>query len=216
MKKIHPFIRALGLFLIITAPILFLPKGDFLLWLNDLHTPFWDTFFKYATYIGDGVVPAIIIILLLFVSYYKSLVFTAAILLETLIVQGIGKRGFFSHLERPKNFFGEDVVLNFVEGVNVHGHHTFPSGHTGVAFVWLCFLALTINRKWGIPMFLVALIAALSRVYILQHFFIDIYFGALIGTASVWVVKYWLDHATQLGEKPPWQRGFLGDRLKFQ
>lgn len=215
MKNLHPFIWAHLVFLIVAAPILFLPKGDFLLWLNDLHTPFWDSFYKYATYLGDGIIPAVIIVLLLFVSYYKTIVFTSAILLETLIVQGIGKRGFFSHLVRPKKFFGEDVVLNFVDGVGVHGHHTFPSGHTGVAFVLFSFLALSVNRKWGVPLFLVALIVAISRVYILQHFFIDIYFGALIGTASVLISRYFFDEKTTLYEKQAWQKGLLGERFKL-
>ncbi|MCF8231313.1 MAG: phosphatase PAP2 family protein [Bacteroidales bacterium] len=215
MKNLHPFIRAHLVFLVIAVPILFLPKGKFLLWLNDLHTPFWDSFFKYATYLGDGIIPAVLIVLLLFVNYYRTLVFTAAILLETLIVQGVGKRGFFSHLVRPKKFFGEDVALNFVEGVNVHGYHTFPSGHTAVAFVLFCFLALSINRKWGIPLFLIALIVGISRVYILQHFFIDIYFGALIGTASVLIIQYFFQQRTNISQNPAWHKGLLGERLKL-
>lgn len=216
MQKLHPFLRAQVVFLIIAIPLFLFPKGTFLLWLNDLHSPFLDVFFRFTTYIGDGLVPAIIIVFLLFVSYYKTIVFTGAILLETAIVQGLGKQWLFSHLVRPKKYFSEDVILNFVEGVNVHGHHTFPSGHTGVAFVWLCFLALSVDKKWGLPLFLVAFLAALSRVYILQHFFVDIYFGSLIGTVSVILVKYLFETKTSLTEKPAWQKGLLGDRLSWQ
>lgn len=215
MRINHPFIRAHLVFLVISLPLLFYPKGTFLLWLNEHHTSFLDPFFKYATYIGDGIVPAVIILLLLFVSFYRTIIFTSAILLETLIVQGPGKQWLFSHLVRPKNFFGEEAVLNFVEGVNVHGYHTFPSGHTGVTFVWLAFLALSVNRKWGIPLFLVAFLSALSRVYILQHFFVDIYFGSLIGIASVLIAKYFFQQKTNLAEKPGWQKGILGERLKL-
>jgi len=215
MKINHPFIRAHLVFLVISLPLFFYPKGTFLLWFNQQHTPFLDTFFKYATYIGDGIVPAVIILLLLFVNFYRTIVFTSAIFLETLIVQGLGKQWLFSHLVRPKNYFGEDVVLNFVEGVNVYGHHTFPSGHTGVAFVWLGFLALSINRKWGIPLFLVAFLASLSRVYIFQHFFVDIYFGSLIGTASVLIAQYFFQQKTTLAEKAGWQKGIFGERLKL-
>lgn len=213
MRKLHPFLQAHMIFLIIAIPLFFFPKGTFLLWLNDLHTPPYGQFFRYITFLGDGILPAIFILLLLFVSYYKTILFTAAILLETAIVQGLGKQWLFSHLVRPKKFFGEHIILNFVEGVNVHGHHTFPSGHTGVAFVWLCFLALSVNKKWGLPLFLVAFIAALSRVYILQHFFVDIYFGSLIGTVAVVLVKYLFDTKTSLAEKPGWQKGLLGNRL---
>lgn len=209
MKKANPFFQAHLVFLILCAPLVFLPKGSFELWLNELHTPWLDVFFRYITYLGDGVTSALLVVILLTFNYYKTIVYTTAILFDTFVIQVLGKRLFFPHLVRPKNFYGEEIVLNFVEGVKTHGHHTFPSGHTGSAFVWLGFLALILPRKYGLVLFFIALMAGVSRVYIQQHFFIDIYVGSIIGTASVLLSQYFFGNFTNLHLNNKLQRGLF-------
>lgn len=207
--KSHPFIKAQIAFLILTIPLLIIEKGTFELWLNKLHTPFFDQFFKYATYLGDGVTAAIFGVILLTFSYYRTIIFTVAILFDTILIQFVGKKLLFSHIVRPKKFFADDVVLNFVEGVKVHGNHSFPSGHTGAAFVWISFLALLLPKKYGIPVFIFALIVGMSRVYLVQHFFMDVYVASIIGTGSVWLSQYCFDNKTHLAENASWQKGLI-------
>ncbi|BDD04084.1 hypothetical protein AUTU_15670 [Aureibacter tunicatorum] len=170
------------------ALLLIYPKGQLELWLNDQHTQFGDLFFKYVTYLGDGALFAVLGIATLFVRYSYFVLLAKIIVLQTLIVQ-VMKRFVFD-LPRPKLFFENyDVALNFVEGVKVHGHHSFPSGHTASAFVIFIFLSLILkNRYFTIFGLLVAGLVGISRVYLLQHFFVDIFFGSIIGVFSVAVV----------------------------
>lgn len=209
MKSIHPFIKAHIWFVVLTIPLIFLEKGTIELWLNGRHTAFLDTFFRYTTFVGDGIVAAIFAVILLTFSYYKTIVYTTSILLTTLLIQGLGKKVLFPHLVRPKNFFPDEVTLNFVENFKTHGYQTFPSGHTGAGFTWLCFLALMLPKKYGLPLFLIALLVGISRVYLLQHFFIDIYAGSIIGTGAVLLSNYYFGHHTTLGNKPSLQKGLL-------
>ena len=51
------------LFVVVGAIVLLTTKkGDTLLYINSLHTPFWDMFFKNATHLGDGIIFGIMLI----------------------------------------------------------------------------------------------------------------------------------------------------------
>src|SRR5690606_8964394 len=87
-------------------------------------------------------------------------------------------------LPRPKGFFSEQILskLHFVEGVNIYPHYSFPSGHTTAAFSMMFFLAIiTPNRYLKVIFAIYASIMGLSRVYLVQHFLIDIIAGSIIG-----------------------------------
>ncbi|MDZ7774573.1 MAG: hypothetical protein U5L09_02645 [Bacteroidales bacterium] len=147
MKHFSPFVKAHLLFLILALPLVMLDKGTVELWLNARHTPFLDSFFRYTTVVGDGITAALFALILLTFSYYKTIVYTTAILLNTFLDTG-WKKGVVLALVRPKNFFPDDVTLNFVENFKTYGYQTFPSGHTGAAFTWLSFLALLLPKIW--------------------------------------------------------------------
>jgi membrane-associated phospholipid phosphatase len=102
--------------------------------------------------------------------------------------------------------------LTFVAGVDVHtGATSFPSGHTMTAFALYGLLAfLLTEKKWiGFFLSLLAIGAAISRVYLVQHFLQDIYLGSLMGfsLAVLWYSiqkgwsKEWLDHNLWLSLK---------------
>jgi membrane-associated phospholipid phosphatase len=64
-------------------------------------------------------------------------------------------------------------------------HNSFPSGHATTTFSLFCLLSLlAVKRGWGWLWFALALLAAYSRVYLGQHFFGDIFAGAVIGTSA--------------------------------
>jgi membrane-associated phospholipid phosphatase len=53
-----------------------------------------------------------------------------------------------------------------------------------------------------------AILVGLSRVYLLQHFFIDIYFGSLIGFL-IGIITYTLMESSSLSGKSSLKRGLL-------
>jgi membrane-associated phospholipid phosphatase len=61
---------------------------------------------------------------------------------------------------------------------------SFPSGHTATAFSMFFLLALIYNKKGvGLVCCLLAIIAGFSRMYLLQHFLLDVLAGSILGVA---------------------------------
>ena len=104
-------------------------------------------------------------------------------------------KSFFAH-DRPLMYL-ENMNLadqiNFVEGVQLLiGKTSFPSGHTMSAFALYGLVAFMFSRKkiWGVVLFIFALLIGMSRNYLVQHFFQDIYLGALMGF-GLSILFYW-------------------------
>jgi membrane-associated phospholipid phosphatase len=182
-----PFLAfCLAMLLVLAYPLLFFPKGELVLLINEHHTTTLDFFFKYVTHLGDGTVMAILLVGLLLVSYKLSILTAFSIIFQAIIVS-IFKRWLFKGLERPTAYL-DGMDWHFVEGVNVHTTNTFPSGHTTTGFALFALLMIAFNNRnyiLSILFFLMASFVGLSRVYLLQHFLVDIYFGAVFGILSV-------------------------------
>jgi membrane-associated phospholipid phosphatase len=182
----------IGLFLIFVLlggwVLTMIQKGDVVLWLDVHHTPLLDIFFKYATRMGEGLV---VIALIGFVGLYRFRHFVYGALamgVSTGIIQSL-KHFVFPHMDRPKVVLAA-MDLHFVEGVHVNSHFSFPSGHSASAFTLFTVMALsTKNKALGVLWFFLALFVAGSRMYLKQHFFMDIYTGGIIGFVTA-VVFY--------------------------
>lgn len=164
-----------------------IPKGELLLLINKNHRPFLDLLFKYSTFLGDGIMFGVLA--LVFVFKKRALIIDVALtgLLQLSLV-ALLKHVIFDGMPRPKNFFNDVPNLHFVEGVKVHMWNSFPSGHTTTAFGVATLLAFTIFKKnpfMQVFVFCMAFLAGYSRVYLLQHFFVDVYAGAILGFLTV-------------------------------
>jgi membrane-associated phospholipid phosphatase len=178
--------------LFITPVILFIPKGVSHLFINRYHLPLTDIFFKYFTNLGDGLMPFIIALVMAFFSYRKSILILASGIISGLLAQ-ILKRIIFINAIRPAKFF-ESSTLHFVDGVKMYLEHSFPSGHSATIFaLCLCLASLTTSNLKKIVLFCTAILVAFSRVYLSQHFLMDIYAGSIIGILSAAVVIIYLD-----------------------
>jgi membrane-associated phospholipid phosphatase len=180
------FFLPLLLFLVLGLAVEFtMGSHAFTFRVNAQHTPYLDAFFRFATWLGDGVTIGLVILLLLFIRYRFALVLGLAILLNTVVTQWL--KHSFDH-DRPARVLSEHA-LPFVEGVKLYYHHGFPSGHTSAAFCLYATLAFfAIRKQTGLMYFFVALLVGFSRIYLLQHFLEDVLFGATIGTLSAMVV----------------------------
>ena len=102
-------------------------------------------------------------------------------------------------VDRPITYFKkngrvEEVVQ--VPGVELNaGQTSFPSGHTMSAFGLASLLALMAGkqgRKRVLFLALLAILVAISRVFLVQHFLVDVLGGALLGMGVSGLV-WWLN-----------------------
>ncbi|TAF34967.1 MAG: phosphatase PAP2 family protein [Cytophagales bacterium] len=188
------FLWLWGYFFVGALYILSFERGHSVLLLNDFHWPWLDFIAKYGTHLGDGLVAPVLVLVLLFVRYYDAAWLALAFIIESTIVR-ILKQLIFSDVPRPKAFFDSHVVLNFVEGVEVHSWQSMPSGHTATAFVIFSVLAFQKNHPlWHALLCCLAIFAGLTRVYLCQHFFSDVYIGSVLGCVSLLIASYVLNN----------------------
>lgn len=154
---------------------------------NQCYNGFSDWFFSHITHLGDGLFVAIFGLVLALYSIRASLLVMVSYLVSGIFVQ-IFKRALFSGSPRPKMFFEGWYDLRFVPGVDVHMSNSFPSGHTVTAFAFFLALSFILKNKWLQMLCIVfAIITAYSRVYLSQHFLIDITVGSIIGVLTTFV-----------------------------
>lgn len=197
-KKNSFFLLPYFIFIITGALLLILSNKDKLhLYFNSYHNEYANSVFYYLTFLGDGWTALCIAIALLFVRYRYSIIVVLSYLLSSTAVQ-ILKRFVFNDHIRPALFFKNNPDLYLIPGVDNNIFHSFPSGHSTTAFAVYLGLALFISNKWlKLCMFTLALLIALSRVYLSQHFFEDIYAGSVIGVASTLLIYFVLSQNKQ-------------------
>jgi len=152
------------------------------LWSCQHHSPALDVFFSWSTNIGDGLFVILIAIILLFYRMSDGLFILSTYSISAVIAQII------KHLvnaPRPLAFFHDELKLHVVHGVKLLMANSFPSGHSTSAFA--LFLTLSIIIRYNglqIFFFICALLVAYSRVYLSQHFLMDILVGSAIGVGT--------------------------------
>jgi membrane-associated phospholipid phosphatase len=181
-------------------------KGDIHMAVNSFHTPFLDNLMKYWTLFGDGILLLVLILAMLMVSFRYFFVALTALILSGVTTQLL-KRIFFSDIPRPIKYFEiftPQYELYLVPGVEVNSWFSFPSGHTATAFAVSFALALLIRSKIGqAALLLLAVGVGYSRVYLSQHFLVDVVAGSVLGILTGWLAwilirkcnRSWLDRS---------------------
>lgn len=190
-KGLFWFLLPFTIWVIALAIALFtIDKASLHLYMNFYHTPFWDVVFKYFTEVGASI-PYIIAAGLLLYKYKATLMVLAGQLIPGLFTQ------ICKHIwnePRPIVYFSEhlpNVVLPQVEGVHLHHYHSFPSGHTTAAFALFTTLCLLTDKKpLHLLYFILAALGGYSRIYLSQHFAIDVWAGSLIGVCGSLLAGY--------------------------
>ena len=177
----------IGLILIsiLSITLFFVEKGEVVLFLNAHHTYEIGQAFRYITFLGDGWIYLVAVPFVIIKKWKYLIALGITGIIQTLIVH-LFKRIIFPDWPRPSRFFDQEI-LQFTEGVKLYGHHSFPSGHTTTAFAVMGIMAyLYSNRLLQMILLFLALLAGLSRMVILQHFFADVLAGSFFGIFSAW------------------------------
>lgn len=193
------FILQLLLFLLGSYPLLVYNKVTLLLQLNSYNHSFFDYFFYYITFLGSNITYVFFMALLVVMKQDNRtlLIGISSFGMMSAIIQGVKRIEFFEQL-RPITSIPAETSLHLVGGIIHKSYWSFPSGHTGAFFtiVWLIHLLAPVKPWWfSIFLCLLACIVAYSRLYLCQHFYRDIYVGALIGTcitiSAYTFLKHW-------------------------
>jgi len=176
--------------LIFLSLILCNEKADLHLWMTSFNSPSGDVFFHYYTFIGDWI-PYAAVGLLLFYKFRTALFVLVSQALISIIIKQT-----WNEL-RPVLYFNQhfpSVRLHLVAGEHMNLYHSFPSGHTITAFAFFLALAFyTTKPTLHFVYFVLALLVGLSRIYLSQHFAIDVLIGSLIGVFGTILCKYYFD-----------------------
>lgn len=144
-----------------------------------------DYFFRYWTHTADGVIWVPIVLLTFFFKRRQLLLVISSIVFSTLFAQ-LSKNIFFKGAPRPALAIPDHSLFHSVTGVELHSLNSFPSGHTTTAFTIFLLGAILINKKWVLPIgLLYAILAGYSRIYLAQHFPIDVAGGIIAAILTV-------------------------------
>lgn len=191
-------------FLILAIPLLIITfmlslvfsREEIHIWINRHHYSFLDILMRAWTLLGDGLWVLILVIPFLFCRMRYFLIVFTGYAISGISAQ-IFKRIFFDGMPRPVKYFslhGIDYDLYLVPGVQIHSWHSFPSGHTATAFGVFLGISLILKKKWlQIVCFLLAVGVGYSRMYLSEHFLIDVAGGALLGIVSGYLSYWWLN-----------------------
>ncbi len=205
------------LYIIFGGILLFnIEKSDAIFYFSERRSALGDFFFRYVTRMGElaGYLSLILIFLFVRIRYAMLIPITA---LVVLLISYPAKR-FFLH-DRPALFFKKLGILDEVNLIDqvylLSGTTSFPSGHTISAFALYGISAFFLSkRKWlGIPFFMMAFGVALSRVYLVQHFFEDVYAGGIIGILTA-IMVYFIQLRIPYNPENRWDQPFFNKKKK--
>lgn len=191
LKRLIPFL----VLIFIGLPGVFYRRGWLFESLNEWHSPILDTWFTAITWLGDTTFAVLILLILYYFKSYKWLyAFFLGFILHVVFVH-IFKQWLAHGFERPFLFYqqiGLEQSFHWIDGVPIRKLNSFPSGHTATAFFFASFLSL-LNKRMVYIWLSLAFMVGISRVYIGQHWFIDIYVGMLFGLWSTILCFYWVN-----------------------
>jgi len=173
--------------------VLFLDKIETHLYLNSLNSSWLDSFFSFMTHSVELYAILGLLILSLLRSYRITAIYVISFALTGLTTQFL-KRVIFSENRRPYFYFKDDPEFHLVEGVKMLENFSFPSGHSSTALCMYFILALILVKPhWQVLCAILALLTAISRVYLSQHFLNDIVVGAALGLLITVLVNAYVE-----------------------
>jgi membrane-associated phospholipid phosphatase len=160
-------------------------KIDIQIFINSNNSHLSDFFFKYWTWLGDGITVTLIALSLLFIKYRYALITGTSLIITGLTIQA-AKHLFFSGSYRPLLYFKIHYQgaynLHTVAGAEPASFFSFPSGHTAAAFALFFSLSIFVKKKFLKFLFLIAaVLVGYSRIYLSWHFLSDALAGSVAG-----------------------------------
>lgn len=190
------FYLPVAIFLLIALVLaLTIPYGQEILFFNDLRQEPLNSFFRFVSWWGESwlwFVPGLIC--LIWRPQVALLIAIAGLIIipiSYVVKDQVGT-------DRPITYFSnygmETSVVTVPEVRLNRGQTSFPSGHTMSAFGLYSLIVLILGPTWRKTAFglaILAIMVGISRIFLVQHFLVDVLGGALLGLTISGVVFYW-------------------------
>ena len=189
-RGFNSFFFLYGIFFIVGLVLFaFIKRGDVVLFVNKLSREWFDSYAEYITDLGLGSIMAVLMLLLIFWRIRYAIIGLLDLAIVGIFTNLI-KKSFYSQ-GRPFKYLYYDDLTRFIHTAELNYFSSFPSGHTMTIFAVMSLLAYLTGKKWvGIVFFLIALMVGFSRIYMLQHFFVDVYFGSFLGIVATFLALW--------------------------
>ena len=148
-----------------------------------------DTLLLGFTYLAEGWIwiPYFVIVGWFFKKDKAIIVYSFVI--STLFTQ-IPKLLLFPHITRPIASGIDIHLIHTVKGVEMHQLSSFPSGHTATAFtIFLLTIYLFDQKKLILIGLIYAMLCGYSRIYLGQHFPMDVGGGIIVAIITIEISK---------------------------
>ena len=155
--------------------------GSVLLWIqNSLRGGILNPIMVFITHLGDkGLLWIAVTLVLLFIPRTRKTGFTSAIAMVIgLIVANLILKNWVA---RPRPYVTIEQLQLMIE---VQKDFSFPSGHSTNSFACAWVLLRTMDKRFGIPALILAILIAFSRLYVGVHYPTDVIAGILIGICA--------------------------------
>lgn len=164
---------------------LLVPYGHEILFFNDLRYEPFNSIFRFFSQCGEAWAYLVFGIAVLFwrprYAMLIALIGVLSLPVGYLLKDAIG-------VDRPITYFEREVAIakpKLVPDFHLNrGKTSFPSGHTMSAFALYSLLSLMLgqeNKRWGLAFSMLAMLVGISRIFLVQHFLIDVLAGAVLG-----------------------------------
>jgi len=178
-------------------------KGEVILFFNDHRSFVGDTFFRIVTQFGELIG---YLVAMAFIGYHRwRSTWLVPLTGAVVMISSKGLKEIFQQ-NRPIAWFREQELFDTLHTIAgeplLTGASSFPSGHAMSAFALYGLIAFLMPRKkgFGIIMLSIAALVALSRVYLIHHFYMDVYVGAIVG-ATIGIMVYMLGNLPRFSDK---------------
>ena len=161
--------------------------GEILLWIqmylrHEVLTPV----LTFITHLGDKGLFWIVLSLLLLIkkSTRKTGFLSLLSLLVTFLIVNVCMKNGFARI-RPYETLTDLLFL-----IEKQSDFSFPSGHSASSFASAVVLFKQLPKRYGIPILILAVLIAFSRIYMGVHYPTDILAGILIGSIVALLIVY--------------------------
>lgn len=165
-------------------------EGRLLLWIQEnLRFGWLNPVMRFITGLGNGGIfwIGLIVIMFFFKATRKIAVCCAISMILTLISVNLVLKPLFART-RPYVLLEGLQIL-----VKQPGDHSFPSGHSAHALACSWVLFRLTRKKYGLPLLILGILIALSRLYVGVHFPTDVIAGCAMGVImaqlAIWLCR---------------------------